>query len=129
LIVNSLIRKPTKRNIVREKSFAFAVRVVELYKYLVTSKKEFVLAKQLLKSGTAIGALIRESEHAESKADFIHKLSIAQKEANETMYWLELLYETSYITKHEHESVHEEAVELMKILTSIIKKTKANINN
>ncbi|MER0439283.1 four helix bundle protein [Emticicia sp. W12TSBA100-4] len=80
-----------KENVIKSKSFAFALRIVKLYKYLSTTHNEYVLSKQLLRSGTAIGALVRESEHAESKADFIHKLSIALKEANETDYWLELL--------------------------------------
>jgi four helix bundle protein len=84
-----------KENIVKEKSFCFAVRIVNLSKYLVEQKREFVLSKQILRSGTAIGALIRESEHAESKADFIHKLSIALKEANETDYWIDLLHQTN----------------------------------
>ena len=81
-------------NVVKEKSFAFAVRIVILYKHLCAEKKEFVLSKQLLRSGTAIGALVREAEQAESKADFVHKMAIALKEANETEYWLELLHET-----------------------------------
>ncbi len=81
-----------KENIVKNKSYQFAIRIVNLYKYLIVDKKEFVLSKQLLRSGTAIGALIREGEHAESNADFIHKLSIALKEANETSYWIELLF-------------------------------------
>ncbi len=88
-----------RKNIVKDKSFDFAVRVVNVYKYLVDKKREFILSKQLLRSGTAIGALIREGEQAESKADFIHKLSIALKEANETDYWLELLYKTDYFTE------------------------------
>ena len=79
-------------NAIREKSFAFAVRVVNLYKYLRAEKKEFVLSKQLLRSGTAIGALVREAEQAESKPDFVHKMSIALKEANESEYWLTLLH-------------------------------------
>lgn len=82
-----------KENVIKSKSFAFALRIVKLYKYLSTTHNEYVLSKQLLRSGTAIGALVRESEHAESKADFIHKLSIALKEANETDYWLELFYQ------------------------------------
>jgi four helix bundle protein len=81
----------TMGNIVKEKSFAIAVRVVNLYKYLCDTKKEFVLSKQLLRSGTAIGALVREAEQAESKADFVHKMAIALKEANETEYWIQLL--------------------------------------
>lgn len=77
---------------VRDKSFSFALRIVKLYRYLKEEKKEYVLSKQVLRSGTAIGALVRESQYAESKADFIHKLAIALKEANETDYWIELLY-------------------------------------
>ncbi|MBT5420871.1 MAG: four helix bundle protein, partial [Candidatus Cloacimonetes bacterium] len=86
-----------KENIIRDKSFAFALRIVKMYKYLTLEKKEYVLSKQLLRSGTAIGALIREAEHAESKADFIHKLAIAQKEANETDYWIDLLFQSEYL--------------------------------
>lgn len=78
-----------RENIIKLKSFAFAVRVVKLYKFITTDRKEFVLSKQLLRSGTAVGALVREAEHAETKKDFIHKMAIAQKEINETIYWLE----------------------------------------
>lgn len=88
-----------KENVIKDKSFAFAIRIVKLYKYLVKEKREFVLSKQLLRSGTAIGALTREAEHAESKADFIHKLSISLKEANETDYWIELLFHTDFFQK------------------------------
>ncbi len=86
-----------KENIVKDKSFAFALRIVNSYKFLCNQKKEFTLSKQLLRSGTAIGALIREAEHAESKMDFVHKMAIAQKEANETDYWIELLYHSEYL--------------------------------
>jgi four helix bundle protein len=86
-----------ENNVVRDKSFQFALRIVKLYRYLKEEKKEYVLSKQILRSGTAIGALVRESQHAESKADFIHKLSIALKEANETDYWIELLFQSGYI--------------------------------
>ncbi len=86
-----------KKNIIKEKSFAFAIDIVNLYKVL-SEKKEFVLSRQVLRSGTSIGANVRESEHAQSKADFIHKLSISLKEANETEYWLDLLYETKYLS-------------------------------
>ncbi len=87
-----------RENVIKEKSFDFALRIVKLYKYL-QGKKEFVLSKQLLRSGTTIGALVREAEQAESKADFIHKMAIALKEANETQYWLELLYQSGAILK------------------------------
>ena len=86
-----------KNNIIKDKSFDFAIRIVRLYQYLNSNKKEFVLSKQLLRSGTSIGAMIREAEHAESKNDFIHKFAIAQKEANEVVYWLELLKATDYL--------------------------------
>ena len=114
------------KNIVKEKSLDFAIRIVNLYKYLTDSKKEFIMSKQLLRSGTAIGALVRESEHAESKADFIHKLSVALKEANETDYWLELLYRTEYLTEKQYQSINENIIKLLKLLTSII---KTSINN
>jgi len=90
-----------KDNIVKTKSFAFAIRIVRLYQFLVDTKKEFVLSKQLLRSGTSVGAMVREAEHAETKPDFIHKMAIAQKEINETIYWLELLAETNFLTKEQ----------------------------
>ena len=93
-------------NIIRAKSFAFALRMVKLYTFLCENKKEFVLSKQLLRSGTAIGALVREAEHAESKADFIHKMAIAQKEANETDYWIELLFQSAYIDEKSYQSIN-----------------------
>jgi len=113
-----------RENVVRDKSFDFAVRVVNAYKYLVETKREFVMSKQLLRSGTAIGALVREAEHAESKADFIHKMSIALKEANETDYWLDLLYKTEYLTEKEHQTLKADAGELLRLLVSIIKSSK-----
>ena len=106
-------------NIVKEKSFTFALRIVKMYKFLI-EKKEFVLSKQLLRSGTAIGALVREAEHAESKADFIHKMAIAQKEANETDYWIELLYQSDYLDNSQYNSIIADIKELNKILASII---------
>jgi len=106
-------------NIVRDKSFAFALRVVKMYKFLV-DKKEYVLSKQLLRSGTSVGALVREAEHAESKADFIHKMAIAQKEANETDYWIELLYQSNYLDYSAYDSISKDIKELNKILSSII---------
>ncbi|MRX37684.1 four helix bundle protein [Flavobacterium sp. LC2016-23] len=112
-----------KKNIIKEKSFAFAIDIVNLYKVL-TDKKEFVLSKQLLRSGTSIGANVRESEHAQSKADFIHKLSISLKEANETEYWLDLLYETKYLSDIEFQNIKPKIIELLRLLTSIIKTSK-----
>jgi four helix bundle protein len=116
-----------KESNIRNKSFLFAIRIVKLYQYLVADKKEFVISKQLLRSGTSVGAMVREAEHSESKADFIHKLSIAQKEINESIYWLELLQATDFLKKEEFESINTDAVELIKILTTIIKKTKSNL--
>ncbi len=114
-----------KDNIVKEKSYAFAVRIVRLYKFLCEEKKEYTLSKQLLRCGTSIGAMIRESEHAESNADFVHKLSISLKEANETEYWLNLLKDTGYINKEMFNSISKDQEEIIKLLTSIIKTCKA----
>ncbi|MFO7718828.1 MAG: four helix bundle protein [Gillisia sp.] len=113
-----------KENIIKTKSFAFSIKIVNLYKFLSLEKKEYVMSKQLLRSGTAIGALVRESEHAESKADFVHKLSIALKEANETEYWLDLLFETSFLDASTFVRFQQDIKELLKILVSIIKTTK-----
>jgi four helix bundle protein len=113
-----------KTNPIKEKSFAFALRVVELAKYLEWERKEFVLSRQILRSGTAIGALVREAEHAESKADFIHKMSIALKEANETLYWLELLHQAEYIDEQSFQSIGADSEELIKLLTAIVKTSK-----
>lgn len=113
-----------KENIIKDKSFAFAIRVVKLARYLQSERKEFVLSRQVLRSGTAIGALVREAEHAESKADFIHKMSIALKEANETLYWLELFYQSDYITDQSFASIQPDSEELVKLLVSIVKTSK-----
>lgn len=93
-----------RENILRTKSFDFALRIIKLFQYLSEDKKEYVLSKQLLRSGTSIGANIRESEHAQSRADFIHKLSISLKEANETDYWIELLFKSGYLEEKEYKS-------------------------
>ncbi|MFC2101753.1 four helix bundle protein [Bacteroidota bacterium] len=113
-----------KDNAIKDKSYAFAIRVVRLYKYLCEEKKEYTLSKQLLRSGTSIGALVRESEHAESNADFIHKLSISLKEANETEYWLNLLKDTEYLNQEMFYSLSKNLEELIKLLTAIIKTCK-----
>ena len=94
---------------------------------MTSEKKEYVLSKQLLRSGTSVGAMIREAEHSESKADFIHKMAIAQKEINESLYWLELLKETDYLNNGQYESVNKDAIEIIKMITSIIKTTKSNL--
>ena len=113
-------------NVVLDKSKAFAIRIIRMYQWLTSEKREYVLCKQCLRSGTSIGANIREGLNSQSKAEFIAKLQISIKEANETMYWLELLQETDYITKEMYDSIYPECVELAKLLTSIIKTTKAN---
>ncbi|MBZ0181386.1 MAG: four helix bundle protein [Melioribacteraceae bacterium] len=118
-----------KRDVVKEKSFEFAVAIVNLYKELTHYKKEFVLSKQILRSGTSIGANIREAKNAESKADFIHKLGIAQKECDETLYWLELLRATDYITLDNFTKLKTDAEEILKIIRSIILTTKKNLTN
>lgn len=116
-------------NIIKTKSFSFAIRIVKLYQYVTESKKEYILSKQLLRSGTSVGAMVREAEHAESKLDFIHKMAIAQKEMNENLYWLELLRESDYLSSEQFDSVNKDAVEIIKLITSIIKSTKTNLNN
>lgn len=107
-------------SIVKSKSFQFAVRVVNLFKILSTERKEFVLSKQFLRSGTSVGANVREAINPQSPADFVHKLAIAQKECDETLYWLELLKETNYINETEFKSMHNDATEVLKIIRSII---------
>ena len=113
-------------SILVDKSFNFAVRIVNFYKYLYGDKKEYVLSKQLLRSGAAIGALVSEGVYAESKADFIHKYGIAQKECNESIYWLKLLQATNYIDKREFESLSNDAIELLKLITASIITAKKN---
>lgn len=116
-----------KRDAIRDKSFVFANRIIKLYMYLSENKSAYVLNKQLLRSGTAVGALVRESKNAESKPDFIHKLGIAQKECDETMYWLELLKENKFITEVQFKSIYSDATELLKIIKSSILTVKGSI--
>lgn len=111
-------------NKIEYKSFEFAVRIVNLYKYLLCEKKEHVLSKQLLKSGTSIGANVSEAEKAQSKADFYAKMSISLKEANETYYWLRLLYRTQYINEEEFKSIENDVKEIIALLVSITKTIK-----
>jgi len=115
-----------KENVIKDKSYQFAIKIVRFYKYLVENKKEFTIAKQILRSGTSIGANVEEANQAESKADFIHKFSIANKEANETHYWLRLLRDSDIIGK-EHVSLQTDCEELLRLLTAILKSTKANL--
>lgn len=117
-----------KQNILKEKSFHFAIRIVNLYKYLKIEHREYILSQQLIRSGTCIGAIIREAEHAESNKDFIHKLSIGLKEANESKYWLDLLLATEFITKSMYNSINQDCEELLKLLTSSVKTSKLRLN-
>lgn len=108
-----------ENNIIQEKSFAFALQIVSLYKSLVSEKKEFVLSKQVLRSGTSIGANIEEAIGGYSEKDFAHKLSISYKETRETIYWLKLLYKSEYISKEEFDKAHLAAEEIARILGKI----------
>jgi len=118
-----------KNNIIQEKSFAFAVRVVNLYKYLTTEKKEFVLSKQLLRSGTSVGANVEESIGGQSERDFLSKLSISYKEARESKYWLKLLLATDYLNKEQADSLINDVEEICKIIGSIQITMKKKIRN
>jgi four helix bundle protein len=111
-------------SIIAKKAYSFALEIIKIYKYLIADKKEYVLSKQLLRSGTSIGANINEAISAQSKRDFVHKLSIALKEARETIYWLNLLKDSSYITKEEFIRLNDYGNEILKILSSIILTTK-----
>jgi len=115
------------KNILKTKSYDFAVLIVKLSQNLVKNQKEFVLSKQILRSGTSIGALIREAEFAQSKPDFIHKMSISLKEANETLYWLDLLKDTNYLDIIKHKDLIFKNKELVAMLVSSIKTTKSRI--
>ena len=119
-----------KNNIILDKSFNFATRVVKLYKYLTIEKKEYVLSKQLLRCGTSIGANINEAQAGQSKADFIAKMSIASKEARESKYWIDLLIKTNYLNiedKHT-KSLQNDIKEIIKLLTSIVKSCQESKN-
>ncbi|MDX1773504.1 MULTISPECIES: four helix bundle protein [Flavobacteriaceae] len=115
------------KSILKEKSYAFAIMIVKLSQLLVEEKREFVLSKQILRSGTSIGALIREAEFAQSKKDFVNKMSISLKEANETMYWLDLLKDTGYIDNKNHELHIGLNKELVAMLVSSIKTSKSKL--
>lgn len=106
------------------KSYAFAIRVVKLSRTLQTESKEFVLSRQILKSGTSIGALIREAQFAESRADFVHKMSVSLKEANETLYWLSLLHDTDFLSLSEFKELDSNCDELVSMLVATVKKAK-----
>lgn len=118
-----------KESPLKTKSYSFSIRVINLCRYLNSEKREFLLSKQLLRSGTAVGALIREAEFGQSKADFINKLSIALKEANETHYWLNLLRDTDYIEVKVFSSIEEDCKEMIRLLVSSIKTAKNSLNS
>ncbi len=113
-------------NVVMMKAYAFALRIIKAYKFLYKDQREFVLSKQLLRSGTAIGALIKESEHAQSKADFINKMNVALKEANETEYWLMLLHDSEFMDDKVFSSIIADCQEIIRLLISIVKTSKQN---
>ena len=115
-----------ENNIVEEKSFEFSVRIVNLYKYLTTTKQEYVMSKQLLRSGTSIGANVCEAQQAQSPMDFLSKMSIALKEAYESDYWLRLLQKTEYLNKDEYNSIISDCRAITKLLVTIVKSTKEN---
>lgn len=115
-----------KESVLREKSYQFALRIVKLYQFMSEEKREFVLSKQILRSGTSIGANIEEGGHAQSKTDFVHKLSIAQKESAETNYWLRLLRDSNYLTDKQANSLLTDCEEIQKMLTASIKTAKQN---
>jgi four helix bundle protein len=116
-----------KSDPLREKTFKLAIRVVKLYQYLTKEKHEFTMSKQLLRAGTNPGAMVREAANAESGSDFIHKLCVAQKETGETLYWLELLHRTDYLTTNEFDSMNADADKVMKLLRSSILTKKKNL--
>ncbi len=114
-------------NVILDKSKKFALRIIKLYKYLCSEKHEFVMSKQILRSGTSIGANVREGNRGQTKPDFITKMSIAYKEADETSYWLELLHESGYLNKESFESIYEDNLELLRLLSSIIITSRRNL--
>src|SRR5690606_7149858 len=113
-----------RESILKTKSYDFAIRIVKLSQFLASEHREFVLSKQILRSGTAVGALIREAEYGQSKADFRNKMAIALKEASETDYWLNLLKDTNYLTEKLFQSLSSDCIELIKLLTATVKTTR-----
>jgi four helix bundle protein len=118
-----------EENVIADKTYKFALRTVNAYLFLSKEKREYVLSKQLLRSGTAIGALVSESRFAQSKADFINKMHIALKEANETRYWINLLHDSKFITRNMYDSIVPEIDGIISILSSIVKTSKSRINS
>jgi len=116
-----------KKGAIVNRSFEFAIAIIGYYRYLISREKEFVMSKQLLRSGTAVGALVREAQNAESKADFIHKLGIAQKECAESQYWLELLKATGYMNESKYDGLFYDSMAILKMIRSAIITTKKRI--
>ena len=116
-------------SIVAEKSFSFSVRIVNLYRFLCDEKREYVLSKQLLRSGTSIGANVREALHGQSRRDFLSKIGIALKEANESQYWIELLHATDFINQEQRDSIWSDCDEIISLLVTIAKTTKKNMES
>lgn len=116
-----------KENILKKKSFDFAIRIINLYKFLKKEQNEFIFYRQIVKSGTSIGAMFREAEHGESLKDFVHKLNIGLKEANESIYWLELLYATDFISEKMYRSIIKDCEELLRLLIASVKTTKKKL--
>ena len=125
-MMNEELRMPKDDNLIQKKSYAFAIRMVKLFQHLSKKKNEWILSKQLLRCGTAIGANVEESIGGQSRADFVAKMSIAYKEARETLFWLRLLHDTSYLSPKEFQSLFADADELCRILSSILTTTKKN---
>ena len=123
-IIAILIYTNIVDNVIENKSFLFAIRIVRLYKFLCEEKKEYILSKQLLRAGTSIGANVTESQQAQSKPDFVSKISIALKEASETKYWIKLLGATEYLSENQTKSILDDCVEIEKILVTILKSAK-----
>lgn len=128
-LVNSHLSTLNSMSIIQQKSRDFAIRIIGCYKYLTEERHEMVMSKQLLRCGTSIGANTRESKNAQSRMDFLNKLNIALKEADETEYWLDLLHETKYLDEIQYNSINDDCVELIKMLTAIIKKLKEDSTN
>lgn len=123
-IIAILIYTNVMDNVIENKSFQFAIRIVRLYKFLCEEKKEYILSKQLLRAGTSIGANVTESQQAQSKPDFVSKISVALKEASETKYWIKLLGATEYLSENQTKSILDDCVEIEKILVTILKSAK-----
>lgn len=117
-----------RESLIQIKTYAFAIRIVKLYKFLCENKKEFVLSKQLLRCGTAPGALSYEAEYAQSKADFLNKMNVALKEANEAKFWLFLLKDSNYLTNQEFTAIIPDCREIIQLLVSTVKTTKSSLN-